>query len=141
MADIDIIQPHTLTHEKAIAAAQKVADRLADEYGLACAWDGGVLRFERAGVDGSSRRVGGAASAGAPRPAEAWPRASWRSRMNPLTTKSSRASPADCHSSWRNSDCQFSKVEARNCGQTSDHRNGSPCCSASSRTVMAWKTS
>ena len=30
-----------------------VADKLAQEYDLACAWDGDVLRFERSGVDGS----------------------------------------------------------------------------------------
>jgi putative polyhydroxyalkanoate system protein len=53
MADIDITQAHRLPHKKAIAAAQKVADQLAEEFELACAWDGDVLRFERAGVDGS----------------------------------------------------------------------------------------
>lgn len=53
MADINIVQQHKLTAEKARQAAQQVADKLAQEYDLACAWDGDVLRFERSGVDGS----------------------------------------------------------------------------------------
>ena len=53
MADINIVQQHKLTAAKAREAAQKVADKLAQEYDLACAWDGDVLRFERSGVDGS----------------------------------------------------------------------------------------
>ncbi|SIR26115.1 putative polyhydroxyalkanoic acid system protein [Janthinobacterium sp. TND4EL3] len=53
MADINIVQQHKLTAVKAREAAQQVADKLAQEYELACAWDGDVLRFERSGVDGS----------------------------------------------------------------------------------------
>ncbi|WP_436835964.1 polyhydroxyalkanoic acid system family protein [Janthinobacterium lividum] len=53
MADINIVQQHKLTAAKAREAAQQVADKLAQEYDLACAWDGDVLRFERSGVDGS----------------------------------------------------------------------------------------
>lgn len=53
MADINIVQQHKLTAVKAREAAQQVADKLAQEYDLACAWDGDVLRFERSGVDGS----------------------------------------------------------------------------------------
>src|SRR5450830_622331 len=53
MADINIVQQHKLTAAKARQAAQQVADKLAQEYDLACAWDGDVLRFERSGVDGS----------------------------------------------------------------------------------------
>ena len=53
MADINIVQQHKLTALKAREAAQQVADKLAQEYDLACAWDGDVLRFERSGVDGS----------------------------------------------------------------------------------------
>ncbi|MEG1055950.1 MAG: polyhydroxyalkanoic acid system family protein, partial [Janthinobacterium sp.] len=51
--DINIVQQHKLTAAKAREAAQQVADKLAQEYDLACAWDGDVLRFERSGVDGS----------------------------------------------------------------------------------------
>ena len=53
MADISIVQEHRLSPDTARAAAQEVADRLAAEYGLDCRWDGDVLRFERAGVQGS----------------------------------------------------------------------------------------
>ena len=53
MADIDIVQTHNLTPARARAAAQEVADKIAREYGLACNWDGDVLRFERSGVNGA----------------------------------------------------------------------------------------
>ena len=52
MADINIVQTHNLTPERARAAAQEVADKIAREYGLACNWEGDVLRFERSGVNG-----------------------------------------------------------------------------------------
>jgi putative polyhydroxyalkanoate system protein len=53
MADIHIVQEHTLTPKKAREAAQKVADKMAEEYDLECTWEGDVLRFERSGVSGS----------------------------------------------------------------------------------------
>ena len=53
MADIHIVQEHTLTPKKAREAAQKVADKMAEEYELECTWEGDVLRFERSGVSGS----------------------------------------------------------------------------------------
>lgn len=53
MADISIVQAHSLTPERARAAAQEVADKIAREYGLSCNWDGNVLRFERSGVTGA----------------------------------------------------------------------------------------
>ena len=53
MADINITQQHQLSQPAARAAAQKVADKLAGEYGLDCHWDGDVLRFERSGVEGA----------------------------------------------------------------------------------------
>jgi putative polyhydroxyalkanoate system protein len=53
MADIHIVQEHSLTPDMARAAAQKVADKLAGEFELACRWDGDVLRFERSGVEGA----------------------------------------------------------------------------------------
>jgi putative polyhydroxyalkanoate system protein len=53
MADISITQQHQLSQTAARAAAQKVADKLAGEYGLQCRWDGDVLRFERSGVEGT----------------------------------------------------------------------------------------
>ena len=53
MADISIVQEHKVTPKKAREAAQKVADKIADEYGLECEWEGDVLHFERSGVQGS----------------------------------------------------------------------------------------
>ena len=53
MADISITQEHKLTHKKAKAAAQKVADRLAEEYDMESEWeDEHVLVFRRSGVSG-----------------------------------------------------------------------------------------
>lgn len=53
MADIVIVQEHQLTPSLARDAAQKVADKLASEFDLACRWDGDVLHFERSGVEGA----------------------------------------------------------------------------------------
>jgi putative polyhydroxyalkanoate system protein len=53
MSDIHIVQQHGLSNDAARAAAQKVADKMAAEYGLDCRWDGDVLRFERSGVEGA----------------------------------------------------------------------------------------
>lgn len=52
MADISITQKHTLSHKKAKAAAQKVADQMADEYDMTSEWQGDVLVFKRSGVSG-----------------------------------------------------------------------------------------
>lgn len=53
MSEISIVQEHNLSAEQAREAAQQVAQRIAAEYGLACKWDGDVLRFERSGVEGA----------------------------------------------------------------------------------------
>ena len=53
MADINIVQEHHLTPKKAREAAQKVADKLAEDYDLEFEWEGDVLHFERSGVQGS----------------------------------------------------------------------------------------
>lgn len=53
MADISIVHEHALGPAEARAAAEKVARKMAAEYGLACRWDGDVLLFERSGVTGS----------------------------------------------------------------------------------------
>lgn len=53
MSEISIVQEHNLSLEQARAAAQQVAQRISAEYGLACKWDGDVLRFERSGVEGA----------------------------------------------------------------------------------------
>lgn len=53
MAHISITQKHHLPHKKAKAAAQKVADQMAEEYDLVSKWEGDVLTFKRSGVSGS----------------------------------------------------------------------------------------
>ena len=53
MADINIVQEHHLAPEQARAAAQQVADKLAEQFELTCRWEGDVLRFERTGVNGA----------------------------------------------------------------------------------------
>ena len=52
MADLKVVRKHTIGLKKAKVAAQKVADDLAQEYGMDSAWEGDVLRFTRSGVDG-----------------------------------------------------------------------------------------
>ncbi len=58
MADISIVQAHSLSPAKAREAAQKVADKLARDYQLDCRWDENVLRFERSGVQGALTLAG-----------------------------------------------------------------------------------
>lgn len=53
MPDISISQTHKLSQKKARAAAQKVADQLAEEYDLATQWEGNVLSSKRSGVSGT----------------------------------------------------------------------------------------
>ena len=53
MAEINIVQAHHLAPEQARAAAQQVADKLAEQFELACRWEGDVLRFGRSGVNGA----------------------------------------------------------------------------------------
>jgi putative polyhydroxyalkanoate system protein len=53
LAEISNTHQHSLREDAARAAAQKVADKLAGEYGLNCKWVGDVLRFDRSGVEGT----------------------------------------------------------------------------------------
>jgi putative polyhydroxyalkanoate system protein len=52
MSEIRMVRRHSLTLKQAKAAAQKAADKLAQEYELKSEWDGDTLRFERSGVSG-----------------------------------------------------------------------------------------
>ena len=52
MSEIKLKRKHTLGLAKAKVAAQKVADDLAQEYGMTSEWDGNVIRFNRSGVHG-----------------------------------------------------------------------------------------
>lgn len=53
MADINIIQDHTLSMEQARVAAQKVADEMVADYEMVAEWSGDVLSFKRTGVSGT----------------------------------------------------------------------------------------
>ncbi|HJU70614.1 MAG TPA: polyhydroxyalkanoic acid system family protein [Paucimonas sp.] len=52
MADIRITQKHKLSHKKAKAAAQKIADKMAEKFDMSTEWEGDVLVFKRSGVSG-----------------------------------------------------------------------------------------
>jgi putative polyhydroxyalkanoate system protein len=53
MSEIHLRRKHTIGIKKAKVAAQKVADDLAEEYGMQAQWEGDLLRFSRSGVDGA----------------------------------------------------------------------------------------
>ena len=53
MADITITQKHALPHDKAKAAAQQIADKMAQRYDMQSKWSGDVLIFQRSGVSGT----------------------------------------------------------------------------------------
>ena len=53
MADITIIQDHSLPMAQAREAAQKVADQMVVEYEMVAEWNGDVLSFKRSGVSGT----------------------------------------------------------------------------------------
>jgi putative polyhydroxyalkanoate system protein len=52
MSDIKIRRSHSMPHDKARHAAEKMAKRLQKEFNLDYEWDGDVLVFERTGVNG-----------------------------------------------------------------------------------------
>jgi len=52
MSNITLKRKHTIGLAKAKVAAQKVADDLAQEYGMTSRWAGNTLSFTRSGVDG-----------------------------------------------------------------------------------------
>jgi len=53
MADIEITRVHNLGLEAARKAADRMAERLGQRFGLTGSWRGNVLHFERPGVTGS----------------------------------------------------------------------------------------
>lgn len=59
MAGIDIHHPHALDMPRSREAAQRLADALVERFGVDCRWNGDVLAFSRAGVDGSIRLLPG----------------------------------------------------------------------------------
>ncbi len=53
MAGIDITHPHSLPPERARAAVDEVAGKLAERFDMKTGWDGERLTFTRSGVDGA----------------------------------------------------------------------------------------
>jgi putative polyhydroxyalkanoate system protein len=52
MADIELQRDHALGLKKAKAAAQKIADEMAESFDMESEWEGNVLHFSRSGVSG-----------------------------------------------------------------------------------------
>lgn len=52
MARIDIRRKHTLSMKDARKAVDKLSRQIAEEFDVACSWEGNVLAFSRGGVDG-----------------------------------------------------------------------------------------
>ncbi len=52
MADITLVRNHTLGLKGARAAADKMADKLTEKFGLSGDWQANTLIFERPGVSG-----------------------------------------------------------------------------------------
>lgn len=52
MSHIDIRHPHALGPDQAREAVQRIAESLAERFGVEYAWRGDALQFERSGVDG-----------------------------------------------------------------------------------------
>lgn len=52
MSTIDIRHPHGLAPEQARQAVQRIAETLAERFGVHHAWQGDSLMFKRSGVDG-----------------------------------------------------------------------------------------
>jgi putative polyhydroxyalkanoate system protein len=53
MSDIKLHRKHAIGLKKAKAAAQKVADELAEQFDIESEWEGNTLQFQRSGVSGS----------------------------------------------------------------------------------------
>jgi putative polyhydroxyalkanoate system protein len=53
MADLELQREHTLGLKKAKAAAQKVADEMAESFDMESEWEGNTLHFSRSGVTGA----------------------------------------------------------------------------------------
>jgi len=52
MGNIDIRHPHSLPLPRAREAVEQAAQRLSEKFGIEYAWDGDMVDFHRAGLDG-----------------------------------------------------------------------------------------
>ncbi|MFZ5557764.1 MAG: polyhydroxyalkanoic acid system family protein [Pseudomonadota bacterium] len=53
MSDIHIKRSHALTHKRARDAAEEIASKLCEDYGLAYEWQGDSIHFSTNGVRGT----------------------------------------------------------------------------------------
>lgn len=53
MSHIDIQARHNLSHDDAVAAADKLCEELASKFDIDYGWDEDTIHFERSGVNGS----------------------------------------------------------------------------------------
>jgi len=53
MSHIDIQARHDLSHNDAVAAAEKLCEELASKFNIDYGWDENTIHFERPGVNGS----------------------------------------------------------------------------------------
>lgn len=58
MSHIDIHARHAMSHEEAQAAADELAQDLAEKFSIDYGWDGDELHFERPGVHGQILVIG-----------------------------------------------------------------------------------
>jgi putative polyhydroxyalkanoate system protein len=61
MAELTIVQQHSLSMDGARAAAQKVADQMVVDYEMTYQWAGDVLEFKRSGFSGKLELAEGSA--------------------------------------------------------------------------------
>jgi putative polyhydroxyalkanoate system protein len=55
MSQLSIRRPHSLSHAEAHRRISHVADKLSERFGVACRWEGDLLRIEHANVNGTVR--------------------------------------------------------------------------------------
>lgn len=59
MPSIEIHRRHHKSLKEAKAAVERVADKIAEKFDVACGWNGNTMEFERSGVHGKIRLAKG----------------------------------------------------------------------------------
>jgi len=53
MPEITIDIPHTLSRQDVRARLERAKEKLENEYGVACSWQGEAMKVQRSGLDGT----------------------------------------------------------------------------------------
>ncbi|MDZ4697776.1 MAG: polyhydroxyalkanoic acid system family protein [Deltaproteobacteria bacterium] len=53
MPEITIDIPHTLSRDEVRGRLERMREKLENEYGVACTWQGEALKVQRSGLDGT----------------------------------------------------------------------------------------